>query len=153
MKTFAKEVAACFAGNLRRCRRRAGLSQEELGFRASIHRTEVGVLERGGRIPQLYMILKLSSGLSISPDELIEGIAWKPGEFSPGFDLTEWQTTRWRRRVASRTDRAPSLGAIAAQEPPGPVPAAAAPGGQRVFGPNHSPVHCQSLISPLGLRK
>jgi hypothetical protein len=36
------------------------------------------------------MILMLSSGLSISPDELIEGIAWKLGEFSPGsFDLTE----------------------------------------------------------------
>jgi hypothetical protein len=49
------------------------------------------VLERGGRIPQLDTILKLSSGLSISPDELIEGTAWKPGEFSPGsFDLTEW---------------------------------------------------------------
>lgn len=87
---FKQEVADRFAENLRRCRKRSGLSQEKLGYRASLHRTEIGLLERGARIPQLDTILKLSGGLSISPCELIEGMAWQPGEFAPGtFDLTE----------------------------------------------------------------
>jgi transcriptional regulator with XRE-family HTH domain len=86
---FKQEVADRFAENLRRCRRRSGLSQEKLGYRASLHRTEIGLLERGARIPQLDTILKVAGGLSVSPCELIEGMTWRPGDFSPGgFDLT-----------------------------------------------------------------
>jgi transcriptional regulator with XRE-family HTH domain len=44
-------VARRFGENLRRVRRQADLSQEELGYRASLHRTEVGLLERGARVP------------------------------------------------------------------------------------------------------
>jgi hypothetical protein len=40
-------VARQFGENLRRERKRLDLSQEEGGFRASVHRTEVGLLERG----------------------------------------------------------------------------------------------------------
>jgi transcriptional regulator with XRE-family HTH domain len=87
---FRQEVADRFAENLRRCRKASGLSQESLGYRASLHRTEIGLLERGARIPQLDTILKLSGGLSISPCELIEGMTWRPGGVSPGtFDLLE----------------------------------------------------------------
>jgi transcriptional regulator with XRE-family HTH domain len=86
---FKQEVADLFAENLRRCRRRSGLSQEKLGYRASLYRTEIGLLERGARIPQLDTILKVAGGLSVSPCELIEGMAWQPGDFSPGgFELT-----------------------------------------------------------------
>jgi transcriptional regulator with XRE-family HTH domain len=86
---FKQEVAVCFAENLRRCRRRSGLSQEKLGFRASLHRTEIGLLERGARVPQLDTILKLAGGLSVSPCELITDMTWRPGNFSPGgFNLT-----------------------------------------------------------------
>jgi len=38
-----------FGQNLARCREGADVSQEELSFRASIHRTEVSLLERGER--------------------------------------------------------------------------------------------------------
>ena len=38
-------VARRFGENLRRVRRQADLSQEELGFRASLHRTEVGAAD------------------------------------------------------------------------------------------------------------
>jgi transcriptional regulator with XRE-family HTH domain len=44
-------VATQFSENLLLIRRRAGLSQEELGFRASLHRTEICELERATRIP------------------------------------------------------------------------------------------------------
>jgi transcriptional regulator with XRE-family HTH domain len=43
------EVAREFGGNLRRLRKDAGISQEELGLRCSLHRTEIGLLERGAR--------------------------------------------------------------------------------------------------------
>ncbi|MBK5220260.1 MAG: hypothetical protein JJE35_10820 [Thermoleophilia bacterium] len=42
-----------FAKNMTRAPRRAGLSQEELGFRAELHRTEIGMLEQGIRLPRL----------------------------------------------------------------------------------------------------
>jgi transcriptional regulator with XRE-family HTH domain len=84
-----QEVADRFAENLRRCRRRSGLSQEKLGYRASLHGTEIGLLERGARIPQLDTILKVAGGLSVAPCELIEGMTWRLGDFPPGgFDLT-----------------------------------------------------------------
>lgn len=86
------QVAAHFGKNLRRCRRRANLSQEALGVRASLHRTEVGLLERGVRVPRIDTLVKLSSGLGIEPDQLLEGMTWTPGDmgFTPGqFTLGE----------------------------------------------------------------
>jgi transcriptional regulator with XRE-family HTH domain len=51
-----------------------GLSQEQLGFEAGIHRTEVGLLERGERDPQLKTIVRLAHGLGVAPAVLIEGV-------------------------------------------------------------------------------
>jgi transcriptional regulator with XRE-family HTH domain len=77
-------VAARFGKNLRRCRRRAGLSQEDLGFRSSLHRTEIGLLERGERVPRIDTLLKLAGALSVSPLELIAGIDWTPASTLSG---------------------------------------------------------------------
>jgi transcriptional regulator with XRE-family HTH domain len=77
-------VATTFGENLRRQRRRAGISQEELGYRASLHRTEIGLLERGARTPRIDTLIKLSSGLGIAPQALLEGIDWNMGEVTPG---------------------------------------------------------------------
>jgi transcriptional regulator with XRE-family HTH domain len=65
-----------FAANLRRARTAAGLSQEELGFRCDLHRTEVSLLERAGREPRLATIVKLSSALRTTPDALCAGVSW-----------------------------------------------------------------------------
>ena len=46
-----------FAVNLRRARQRKKISQEELGFRCELHRTEISLLERGGREPRLGTIV------------------------------------------------------------------------------------------------
>jgi len=77
-------VAQRFGANLTACRKRAGLSQEQLGLLASLHRTEIGLLERGARVPRIDTLLKLAAALSIDPTELLEGIAWKPGRAVPG---------------------------------------------------------------------
>jgi transcriptional regulator with XRE-family HTH domain len=73
------DIAARFGENLTLYRRRAGLSQEELGFRASLHRTEIGQLERGVRLPRIDTLIKLAGALSLPPGDLLKGVAWTPG--------------------------------------------------------------------------
>lgn len=65
-----------FAINLRKARQKAKISQEELGFRCDLHRTEISLLERGGREPRLGTIVKLSGSLGVTPEELCVGIRW-----------------------------------------------------------------------------
>jgi transcriptional regulator with XRE-family HTH domain len=77
-------VAQQFAANLCRLRERADITQEELSFRAGLHRTEIGLLERGGRIPRIDTAAKLAGALEVEPGELFEGIAWTPGDFRRG---------------------------------------------------------------------
>jgi transcriptional regulator with XRE-family HTH domain len=67
-----------FAANLRKARKRAAISQEELGFRCELHRTEISLLERAGREPRLATLIKLAGALETTPQELCEGIAWNP---------------------------------------------------------------------------
>jgi transcriptional regulator with XRE-family HTH domain len=66
-----------FAANLRQARVKAGISQEELGYRCELHRTEISLLERAGREPRLATIVKLAGALETTPAELCEGIAWR----------------------------------------------------------------------------
>ena len=54
-----------------RLRKRIGLSQEELGFRAEVHRTYISQLERGLKSPTLTMILKLSRALKGSASKMV----------------------------------------------------------------------------------
>lgn len=67
-----------FAINLRQARTKVGISQEELGDRCDLHRTEISLLERAGREPRLATIVKLAGALGSSPAELCAGIAWLP---------------------------------------------------------------------------
>jgi transcriptional regulator with XRE-family HTH domain len=69
-----------FAANLRRYREDQALSQEELAFRAGIHRTEISLLERAGREPRLGTIVKLADALRVSPSDMLADI---PGERRP----------------------------------------------------------------------
>ena len=78
------EVAARFGANLASARERSGITQEELSFGASLHRTEIGLLERGGRIPRIDTLAKLAGALGVPTSSLLDGIAWEPGEFTRG---------------------------------------------------------------------
>lgn len=78
-----------FGGNLAACRRRVELSQEELGVRASLHRTAVGQLERGERVARADTLVKLAGSLGIAPEELLAGLAWTPGSMVVGRFLGE----------------------------------------------------------------
>jgi len=89
------DVARRFGENLRGVRRQAGISQEALGFRAGLHRTEVGLLERGERIPRIDTLMKLACALGVKVEcPLLDGISWSSGEVTttPGrfsFPATE----------------------------------------------------------------
>lgn len=73
------EAAARRLGrNLFMARRRAGFSQEELGALACLHRTEIGLVESGCRIPRADTLVKLASALEVRTDELVLGIEWTP---------------------------------------------------------------------------
>jgi len=79
------EVARRFGENLRQLRKAADISQEELGLRCSLHRTEIGLLERGARVPRIDTLIKISSGLGIRIDcILLDGIAWTPATTEAG---------------------------------------------------------------------
>lgn len=78
------DVAVQVGENLARARKRAGLSQEELGVMASLHRTEISLLERGQRLPRIDTIIKLAGALEIPIEQLIEGIGWSPGSTNLG---------------------------------------------------------------------
>ena len=54
-------------------------SQEEVGFRAGLHRTEIGQLERGHRLARIDTVVKLAGALSIAPGDLLAGMKWTPG--------------------------------------------------------------------------
>ncbi|HET8813435.1 MAG TPA: helix-turn-helix transcriptional regulator [Solirubrobacterales bacterium] len=93
----SEEVAIRFGRNLFRCRRRAAMSQEELGNLASLHRTEIGMLEHGTRLARVDTLMKLAGSLGVSPLELLEGIHWVPGNSAEGsFSISERTLQRHR---------------------------------------------------------
>lgn len=72
------EFVEQFRANLLRARRRAGLSQEQLAELAALHRTAVGLMERGERIPRIDTLVRLAASLEVEPGELLNGLDWVP---------------------------------------------------------------------------
>lgn len=72
-------IAERFGENVMIYRRRAGLSQEELGVMATVHRTEISQVERGLRLARIDTLIKIAGALSVPPGDLLKGIAWAPG--------------------------------------------------------------------------
>lgn len=73
-----REAARRLGKNLWRARRSAGYSQEELAALCSLHRTEIGLLENGRRLPRVDTLMKLSAALDVRVGMLVEGIEWIP---------------------------------------------------------------------------
>ncbi|MFV3386773.1 helix-turn-helix domain-containing protein [Pseudomonas sp. NY15364] len=61
-----------FADNVRRERVRQGISQELLAERAGVHRTYVGMLERGEKNVTIYNIERIAHALGVAPASLLE---------------------------------------------------------------------------------
>jgi transcriptional regulator with XRE-family HTH domain len=78
-----RELAERFGRNVFRARRRTDLSQEELRIRAALHRTQIGLVERGLRLARLDTIIKLAGGIEVPPGDLLKGMAWVPNDGHP----------------------------------------------------------------------
>ena len=84
------EVSERFSKNLVALRQAADMSQEELAFRASVHRTQISLMESGSRLPRLDTLVKLAGALEVPIEILLAGIVWEPSITKVGhFKVTE----------------------------------------------------------------
>ena len=60
-----------FGEKIRKLRKKLKISQEELGFRAGLHRTYIGSIERGEQNISIDNIHKLAKTFKISPKKLL----------------------------------------------------------------------------------
>lgn len=86
-----------FGLNLWRGRRRADLSQEDLGNLVGLSRAAVCQLELGRRLPRLDTILQLAAGTNVSTCFLLEGMGWRPGRYVDGDFYVEHPAASLRR--------------------------------------------------------
>lgn len=76
MRRNPKEIVG---QNIRRLRTQAGLSQEELAYRAKLHRTYISSIERGERNVSIENIFAIAEALKVSPGDLLNPPAPKEG--------------------------------------------------------------------------
>jgi len=76
--TLNGNVKKQFGLVLKRWRKKTGISQEELAWRANLHRTYVSDLERGNRNPSLESIEKLASAMNLSLSALFQPLEDNP---------------------------------------------------------------------------
>lgn len=65
------DPAVAFGKVLRTLRREAGLTQEQLSFKAEVERNFVSLIERGVNQPTIRVIFKLSAALDTKPSQII----------------------------------------------------------------------------------
>ena len=63
-----------FGKKVRSARKEKKFSQEELASRADLHRTYIGMIERGEKNITLINILRISHALNVSASNLLESI-------------------------------------------------------------------------------
>jgi len=68
----SREILIKFGQRVRQLRKEKSLSQEELSFKADLHRTYIGMIERAEKNITLINIEKIASALEISIDNLLK---------------------------------------------------------------------------------
>lgn len=62
-----------FAENLKKCRAKRGISQDELAKKISIHPVQFSRYERGQSAPSIEVVQKIADALEVSIDQLVYG--------------------------------------------------------------------------------
>ena len=68
-----KEILIKFGEKVRQIRKEKGLSQEKLSFKADLHRTYIGMIERAEKNITLVNIEKIANALEVSINSLFNG--------------------------------------------------------------------------------
>ena len=66
-----EKILINFGRNVREIRKKKGLSQEQLAFKADLHRTYIGMIERAEKNITLINIEKIAMALEVEVSELI----------------------------------------------------------------------------------
>lgn len=67
---MSNDIVRKFGVRIREIRVRTGLSQEKLAVKAGVHRTYIGMIERGEKNVTIVNIEKLAKALNVSIKEL-----------------------------------------------------------------------------------
>ncbi len=67
-----KEILIQFGDKVRKIRKEKRLSQEELSFKANLHRTYIGMIERAEKNITLVNIEKIANALEVSINDLFD---------------------------------------------------------------------------------
>ncbi len=65
-----KDILIAFGEKVRELRKEKGLSQEDLSFKADLHRTYIGMIERAEKNITLINIEKIAKALNVDIKEL-----------------------------------------------------------------------------------
>jgi transcriptional regulator with XRE-family HTH domain len=66
-----EDILVKFGIRVRELRKEKGLSQEQLAFKADLHRTYIGMIERAEKNATLNSIEKIAKALEIEPYQLL----------------------------------------------------------------------------------
>jgi transcriptional regulator with XRE-family HTH domain len=86
------ELRVRLGENMRKHRKRLGISQHEVAFRAELHVTAISPVELGQKSPYIHTFIRLAGALGVKTDDLSAGILWVPPEkvVTPGgFDIPD----------------------------------------------------------------
>ncbi len=73
MKILRNEsTLTSLANNVKKHRKEAGLSQEELAFQCDIDRTYISKVERGVANPSLLILVKIAETLNVRIEDLVK---------------------------------------------------------------------------------
>jgi transcriptional regulator with XRE-family HTH domain len=67
-------TARTFGQTIKALRQAAGISQEELAYRANIHRTYISQIERGIKAPTVVVVGRLAKGLGCPPSRIMRAL-------------------------------------------------------------------------------
>jgi transcriptional regulator with XRE-family HTH domain len=67
-----KKILIAFGDKVRELRKEKGLSQEELSFKADLHRTYIGMIERAEKNITLTNIEKIAKALNVKVKDLLD---------------------------------------------------------------------------------
>lgn len=78
------DIEEAVGAQLRACRLKKNVSQEQLAFDAGIHRTYVSLIERGAKNPTLGVLFRLCKALDVPPAKFVKNVQNRMGKKDAG---------------------------------------------------------------------